>query len=79
MSCVSHVFASVHCFLVVTCWERAEVAMFIVFFLLSHVVFWVRCDTCLYHFLIFAIFVLLINYLSFLLLFVVVGSCLTSY
>ena len=24
MSCVSHAFASVHCFLVVTCWERAD-------------------------------------------------------
>ena len=23
MSCVSHAFASVHCCLVVTCWERA--------------------------------------------------------
>ena len=24
MSCVCHAFASVHCCLVVTCWERAE-------------------------------------------------------
>ena len=24
MSCVSHAFASVHCSLVVTCWERAD-------------------------------------------------------
>ena len=24
VSCVSHAFASVHCFLVVTCWERAD-------------------------------------------------------
>ena len=24
MSCVSHAFASVHCCLVVTCWERAD-------------------------------------------------------
>ena len=24
LSCVSHAFASVHCFLVVTCWERAD-------------------------------------------------------
>ena len=24
MSCVFHAFASVHCYLVVTCWERAE-------------------------------------------------------
>ena len=24
MSCVSHAFASFHCCLVVTCWERAD-------------------------------------------------------
>ena len=24
VSCVSHVFASVHCYLVVICWERAD-------------------------------------------------------
>ena len=24
MSCVSHAFASIHCCLVVTCWERAD-------------------------------------------------------
>ena len=24
LSCVSHAFASVHCFLVVTCWVRAD-------------------------------------------------------
>ena len=24
VSCVSYVFASVHCWLVVTCWERAD-------------------------------------------------------
>ena len=24
LSCVSHAFASVHCCLVVTCWERAD-------------------------------------------------------
>ena len=24
MSCVSHAFASVHCCIVVTCWERAD-------------------------------------------------------
>ena len=24
MSCVCHAFASVHCYLVVTCWERAD-------------------------------------------------------
>ena len=36
VSCVSHAFASVHCCLVVTCWERADllalVVMFIVIF-----------------------------------------------
>ena len=25
VSCVSHAFASVHCCLVVTCWERADI------------------------------------------------------
>ena len=30
--------------------------MFIVFLLLSHVVSWARCSTCLYRFLIFVIF-----------------------
>ena len=60
VSCVSHAFESVHCCLVVTCWEKADllalVVMFIVFLLLSHVVSWVRCGTWLYHFLIFAVF-----------------------
>ena len=49
VSCVSHAFASVHCCLVVTCWERVDllalVGMFIVFLLLSHVVSWVRFGT----------------------------------
>ena len=49
VSCVSHAFASVHCCRVVTYWERADhlalVVMFIVFLLLSHVLFWVRCAT----------------------------------
>ena len=26
MSCISHAFASVHCCLVVTCWERADLS-----------------------------------------------------
>ena len=47
MACVSHAFTSVHCWLVVTCWERADLllVMFtsIVFLLLSCVVSWVRC------------------------------------
>ena len=47
--CVSHAFASVHCCLVVTCWERADrlapVGMFIVVLLHSHVLSLVRCGT----------------------------------
>ena len=47
---VSHAFAPVHCCLVVSCWERADLLalvgdVIIVFLLLSHVVFWVRCGT----------------------------------
>ena len=48
MFCVSHDFASVHCCLVVTCWERSGLLVLIgdvyciYFFLLSHVVSWVR-------------------------------------
>ena len=55
---VSHAFAFVHCCLVVTCWERAAllVGVFIVFLLLSHVVFWVMCGAWLYPFLIFYVF-----------------------
>ena len=49
MSCVSHALASVHCCLVVTCWERADLLALVgdvnVFLLLSHVVSWVRCGT----------------------------------
>ena len=30
VSCVSHVFASLHCCLVVTCWERAELLALVV-------------------------------------------------
>ena len=29
VSCVSHAFAPVHCCLVVTCWERAELLAFV--------------------------------------------------
>ena len=29
VSCVSHAFASVHCCLVVTCWERADHLAFV--------------------------------------------------
>ena len=64
VSCVSHAFPSVHCYLVVTCWEKADLLAFVgdaycIFFLLSHVVYWVRCGTSLYHFLIFAGFLAL--------------------
>ena len=49
VSCVSHAFASVHCCLVVTCWERAVLLALdgdvYFFLLLSHVVCWVRCGT----------------------------------
>ena len=42
LTCVPHAFASVHCSLVVICWERAEsfalFLLFIVFVFLSHVV-----------------------------------------
>ena len=42
--------ASVHCCLVVTCWERAGILalvgdVYFIFLLLSHVVSWVRCGT----------------------------------
>ena len=43
--CVSPAFASVHCCLVVTCWERAIVGDVYCFLLLSHMVSWVRCGT----------------------------------
>ena len=60
VSCVSHAFASVHCCLVVTCWELADFLPLVgddyCILLLSHVVSWVRCGTWLYRFLIFAIF-----------------------
>ena len=49
MSSVCHAFSSVHCCLVVTCWERTDLlALFVTFnyvFSLSHVVSWVRCNT----------------------------------
>ena len=50
VSCVSHAFASVHCCLVVTCWERADLLALVVgdvycILSLSHVVSWVRCGT----------------------------------
>ena len=56
--CVS-CLVSVHCCLVVTCWERADLLALVcdvltVFLSLFHVVSWVRCGTLLYRFLIFA-------------------------
>ena len=49
MSCVCHAFASVHCCLVVTCSERADLLALVcdvlLFLSLSHVVFLVRCGT----------------------------------
>ena len=56
---VCHAFMSVHCSLVITCWERDNLfalvcVMFYCVLSLSHVVSWVRCGTWLYRFLIFA-------------------------
>ena len=46
VSCASHAFASVHCCLVVTCWERADLLVFVgdvyCILLLTHVLTWVR-------------------------------------
>ena len=46
---VCHVFLSVHCSLVATCWERVDLLalLYLIFYcvlLLSHVVSWVMCD-----------------------------------
>ena len=47
--CVSRDFASVHCCLVVTCWERADLLALAgdiyCILLLPHVDSWVRCGT----------------------------------
>ena len=52
VSYVSHAFASAHCCLVITCWERTDLMSLvgdayscIVFLLLSHVVSWVMRGT----------------------------------
>ena len=50
LSFVCHGFLSVHCSIVVTCWEGSNLLahlymMFFVFLLLYHVVSWVRCGT----------------------------------
>ena len=57
--CYWHAFASVHCGLVGTCWERIDLLALVCelrFLSLCHVVSWVRCGTWLYRFLIFATF-----------------------
>ena len=61
MSCVCHAFTPVHCCLVVTRWERADLLALVCdvklcFLSLSHMVFRVNCGTWLYWFLIFAAF-----------------------
>ena len=55
------------CYLLVTCWERADllailalVCVFTCVLSFSHVVSWVRCATWLYRFLIFATFLTLV-------------------
>ena len=49
VSCGSHAFASVHCYFVVTCWERADLLALVgdvyCTLLLFHVISWVRCGT----------------------------------
>ena len=66
VSCVSHASASVHCCLVVTYWERADLLALVgdrclMYLLLSLVVSWVRCGTWLYRSLIFAVCLIFIN------------------
>ena len=60
VSCVSHAFASVHRCFVVTCWERADLLALVgdvyCILLLSPVASRVKCGTCVYCFLIFAVF-----------------------
>ena len=47
MSCVCHAFTSVHCRLLVTCWERAGLLPLVCDvkseFVTFHVVSWVKC------------------------------------
>ena len=60
---VCRVFLSVHCSLVIACWELAScVWCFIVYLLLPHVVSWVRCGAWLYWFLIFAFFLIFFSW-----------------
>ena len=45
MSCVGHAFASVHCCLVVICWERADLlALFVMFVIFNCVFVTFPCD-----------------------------------
>ena len=49
MSCVSRAFASVHCYLVVTCWERVDILALVgdvyCIFVTLNMVSWVRFGT----------------------------------
>ena len=63
MSCVCQAFSSVHCCLVVKCWEKADLLALTcdvkLCLSLSHAVSWVRCGTWLHRFLIFVNFLTL--------------------
>ena len=61
--CLCYAVLSVPCSIVITCWDRADLlallcVVFLVFLSFSHAVFWVRCGTWLYWFLIFAFLIL---------------------
>ena len=58
LSCVSHAYASVHCCLVVTCWERADL-LAIVVYVYCIFVFLGQVWYLTYRFLIFAFFLTL--------------------
>ena len=62
-------FATAHCCLVVTCWERTDLLTLVCdvycVLLLSHVESQVRCGTLLYRFLIFAILLTLLYKFSY--------------
>ena len=72
--CVCHIALSVMCSLVVISWERAALLAhvltcmwyFLVFLSLFHTVYWVRCGTWLYQFLIFTFFLTLWSWLLYL-------------
>ena len=63
------VFLMLLCLFIAALWSPAGkglaswllLVMFIVFLLLSHMVYWVRCGTRLYRFLIFAVFLTFIQ------------------